>query len=249
LLEKAAARPDMTGREMTEMLCVTAAEIDNDMYLRACKNAVDANDVDRVVRMISFAKKCVPDLKPGFYGDILLHALSHDERYGGRKTNAAATIAGYCTPTHIQGADPFLLKLAIMHDNRQLIDTLLDRGISVRHEPAMLLFAAAQKKDVYLAERLIKAGADVNGQKHAALFACMNTNDLPSAMFLLKCGADFEAFSNEVTEHGVSGRKLTDNETGFFYALKGFWENNINKSADAAAGQIGGQEDDYDMEM
>jgi hypothetical protein len=170
-------------------------------------------------------------LKPGFYGDILLHALSHDERHGGRKTNAAATIAGYCTPTHIQGADPFLLKLAIMHDNRQLIDTLLDRGISVKHEPAMLLFAVAQKKDVYLAERLIEAGADVNGQKHAALFACMNTNDLPSAMFLLKCGADFEAFSNEVTEHGVGGRKLTDNEAGFFFALKSYWENDINISA------------------
>jgi hypothetical protein len=219
------------------------------MYLRACKNAVDANDVDRVKLMISTAKKCVPDLKPGFYGDIILHALSHDEKHGGRKTNAAATIAGCLNSIQIQNADPYLLKLAIMHDNRQLINTLLDFGISVRHEPAMLLFAAAQKKDVYLADRLIAAGADVNGQKHAALFACMNTNDLPSAMFLLKCGADFEAFSNEVVERGADGCKLSDKETGFFFALKGYWENGINKSADRAEGQAGGREDDDDLEM
>jgi hypothetical protein len=47
-------------------------------------------------------------------------------------------------------------------------------------------------------------------------------------MFLLKCGADFEAFSHEITEHGVKGRKLTDNEIGFFHALKGFYDSHIN---------------------
>ncbi|MDR2089133.1 MAG: ankyrin repeat domain-containing protein [Clostridiales Family XIII bacterium] len=215
LLEQAAARPGETGRNMTKLLCDAATEIDNDMYLRACKNAVNTNDTDRALMMLSSAESCVPNLKPGFYGDVLLHALSADEKHGGRKTHAAATIAEHCTPEQVRGADPFLLKLAIMHDDRRLINALLDRNISVTDEPAMLIYAAAQKKDVEPAARLIGAGADVNGQNHAALFAAMGSNDHATGMFLLKCGADFEGFSNEVIEHGVKGRKLTENEIGF----------------------------------
>jgi hypothetical protein len=131
-----------------------------------------------------------------------------------------------------------------MNNNRELTGLLLDRGISVKDEPAMLLYAAAQKKDVALADRLIRAGADVNGQKHAALSACMDRNDLPSAMFLLKCGADFEDFQSMVMKGAaVPGKKLNEQETGFMFALKGFWENNINHSQGIKS------EDDFDMEQ
>jgi hypothetical protein len=233
LLEQAAARPDGTGRSMTELLCAAATEIDNDMYLRACKNAVNVNDTDRVLMMLSSAESCVPNLKPGFYGDVLLHALCEDEKHGGRKTNAAVTIAEHCAPERIRDADPFLLKLAIMHDNRRLTNALLDRDIPVKDEPAMLIYAAAQKKDVDLAARLIKAGADVNGQGYAVLYAAMSANDPATGMFLLKCGADFEGFSDEVTEHGVKGRKLTENEIGFFCTLKEFYDSRIRHSDEA----------------
>ena len=153
-------------------------------------------------------------------------------------------MAAASTPEQIKRADPFLLKLAIMNNNRELTSLLLDRGISVKDEPAMLLYAAAQKKDVYLADRLIKAGADVNGQKHAALSACMNRSDLPTAMFLLKCGADFEDFQSMIMKTAAApGKKLSEQETGFLFALKGFWDNNINNSQEIE------NEDDADMEQ
>ena len=38
--------------------------------------------------------------------------------------------------------------------------------------------------------------------------------------------------ANEVIEHGVGGRRLTERETGCFFAMKSYWESNINKSVD-----------------
>jgi hypothetical protein len=241
LLEQAAARPDTAGREMTNMLCAAATEISYDMYLRACKNSVDLGDMERTLFMLSKAPDCVIAVKPEFYGDVILHALSHDERHGGRKTHIAAAIAEACTPEQLQSADPYLLRLAITHEDRRLTNALLDKGVPVTDAPAMLLYAAAMKKDVGLAERLIKAGADVNGQNYAALFAAMNANDPKTGMFLLKLGADFEGFSNEVIENGVGGRELTDNEKDFLHALKGFYDNSV-KPPEQAEDREGGME-------
>ena len=243
VLEKAAIRPDVTGRAMTEAVCAVAEEINKETYLRACQNAINSNDVIKSLNVVASAERCVLDLPAGFYGDVILHALKYDEKFGGKKSNIAVAIAEQCTPEQIQSADPYLLKLAISHENRKLTDLLLARNISVEHESAMLIFAVAQKKDIYLAEKLIERGVDINSQNHAALFACMNTKDLPTAMFLLKLGADFEAFSDEVTEHGENGKKLGYDEAGFLYSLKGFWENNIMKS------QENESEDEPDMEQ
>jgi hypothetical protein len=239
LLELAAARPDTIGREMTERLCAASTEYDCDAYLRACKNAVNTNDTARTLFMLSNADACVVDVKPEFYGAVIAHALSRDEKHGGRKTDAAATIVEHCTPEQIRDANPFLLKLAIVCKDRRLTRALLDRGISVKDEPAMLIYAAAQNKDVDLAERLIKAGADVNGQNRAALRAAMRANDPAAGMFLLKCGADFEGFADDVTEHGLNESDLTEDEIGFLRVLKDFYDSRI-KARDAAADMCDG---------
>jgi hypothetical protein len=131
LLEQAAARPDRVGREMTELLCAAATKVSYDMYLRACKNAVDSNDMERTLFMLSKASDCVIDVKPDFYGDVILHVLSADEKHGGRKTHIAAAIAEACTQEQIRGADPYLLRLAITHDDRRLTNALLDKGFLV----------------------------------------------------------------------------------------------------------------------
>jgi hypothetical protein len=244
LLEQAAARPDAAGREMTELLCAAASEVSYEMYLRACKAAVNSNDMERVLRMLSKAPGCVIDVKPDFYGEVVTYALGYDEKHGGRKSHIAAAIAGQCTPEQIQGADPVLLKLAIMYDDRRLANVLLDKSFPVTDEPAMLIYAAAMKKDVGLAERLIQAGADVNAQNHAALRTAMNVNDAAAGMFLLKLGADFEGFSNDLTGRGGGGRELTENEKGFFHALKGFYDSHIKPPEDIAEQQDMEQGDD-----
>ena len=248
LLEQAAARPDAAGRGMTDMLCAAATGVGYDMYLRACKAAVDANDAGRVLSMLSKAPDCVIDVKPDFYGDVMLHALAYDEKHGGQKICLAAAIAEQCAPEQIQGADPFLLRLAITHDDSRLTDALLDKGFPVTNEPAMLLYAAAMKKDVWLAERLMQAGADVNSQNRAALHAAMNANDPAAGMFLLKLGADFEGFSNDVAGSGAGGRKLTESENGFLLALKGFYDSHINPT-EAEAVEDDAADDEDEMEL
>jgi hypothetical protein len=249
LLEQAAARPDAAGREMTDMLCAAATEVSYDMYLRACKAAVSSNDTERILHMLSKASDCVVDVKPEFYGEVLASALSYDEKHGGRKTHVAAEIAEHCTPEQIRDADPALLKLAIMYDDRRLTNALLDRGISVKDESAMLIYAAAQKKDVGLAERLIQLGADVNAQNHAALYASMRANAPATGMFLLKLGADFEGFSDDVTGRDVGWMKLTENETGFLHALKDFYDNHIKEPETAEQNDDDMEPDDDGMEM
>ncbi len=231
LLVKAAARPGDSGLQMCEHLCRRAYDLSNDIYMQACKNAINTGDIEKAARLMTNANSCVSNLKGTFYGDVILHALSYDEKFGGHKGHMAVALTQYCTSEQISKADPHLLKLAIMSDNLNLTDALLSKNISVTSEPAMLIFAAAQKKDVYLSERLINAGADVNGQHHAALRACMNTNDHATGMFLLKLGADFQGFHDSVTETGRDKKPLTEQETGFLFALKSYWDNNINHPA------------------
>lgn len=228
LLTQAVARPDKTGYQMTERLCKMEANYSHDAYLLACKHAIDIGDAVRARMMITHAPQCAPDLQPGFYGDLILHAMYEDDRRGGRKGHAAELIAACCTREQIQQADPYLLKLAIMQDNHKITDMLLYCDIPVNHEPAMLMYTVAQKKDVGLAERLMQAGADINGQNHAALRACMDTGDLPSAMFLLKCGADVEGFRNTLTKGSSGSRALSDKETSFLFALSDFCNHYIN---------------------
>ncbi|MDR1321178.1 MAG: ankyrin repeat domain-containing protein [Gracilibacteraceae bacterium] len=230
LLEQAAARPDAKGREMTDMLCAAvseaAADVSYDMYLRACKAAVNTGDAARVLHMLSKAPDCGIDIDadPEFYGEVIRRALDHDEKHGGSKTHIATAIAEQCTPEQIRGADPYLLHLAIMHDDRRLANALLDKDFPVTYEPAMLIYFAAMKKEIGLAERMIQAGADVNGQNYAALHTAMRANDPASGMFLLKLGADFEGFSDAVT-----GRNLTENEKDFLATVKDFYDSHIKE--------------------
>jgi len=242
LLKQAAARPDHIGWQMTEILCANVQNIDHDTYLQACKNAIDASGIDKAVLLMSKAEKCVPHLKETFYSDVILHALHHDERYGGNKAQIAAGLAERCTTEQLKNADPYLLKLAIMGGYHRLTDSLLNKGISTS-EPAMLIYAAAQKKDVYLADRLIKAGADLNGQNHAALRACMEIDDPATGMFLLRLGADFRGFLDSITKKDGYRSPLNQQEIGFIYALKSYWENSINITASS------GQENEDGFEM
>jgi hypothetical protein len=227
LLKQAAARPDPVGLAMTEFLCNKADNLDHETYLQACKSAIDTNDLEKAQILMKKAQDCVPDLKGAFYGDILLHALHYDETRGGKKTHIAAELAEQCTTKQISAADPFLLKLAIMSENRRLTDTLINKRIAVSSEPAMLIFAAAQKKDMYLAEKLIAADADINGQKHAALQACMNINDKATGMFLLNLGADFQGFKDSVMGKGTNNKPHSEREIGFLFAMKTYWEENL----------------------
>jgi hypothetical protein len=240
LMKQAAERPDDSSFQMLEYLCHYAYDLDNDTYLQACKNAVNTGRIDKAALIMKKAQDCVLNVKDSFYGDVILHALNYDEKHDGHKSYMAVGLAQLCTPEQISKADPHLLKLAIMGNNRNLTNALLDNGISVKSEPAMLIYAAAQKKDVYLSECLINAGADVNGQHHAALCACMNTGDHATGMFLLKLGADFQGFYDYVTDRGKDRKPLSEKEIGFLYTLKGYWDNNMNPPAQA--------QDDEDME-
>ena len=58
LLKQAAARPDNIGLNMTKFLCITAANIDHEAYLLACKRAVDTGQTDRAVMMLKKAAEC-----------------------------------------------------------------------------------------------------------------------------------------------------------------------------------------------
>jgi hypothetical protein len=223
LLEQAAARPDAAGREMSDMLCADAAGFSYDIYLRVCKAAVNSGDTERVLSLLRRAPGCAVDLKPEFYGDVILHALAYDEKHGGNKTHIALAIIEQCSPKQLRGANPYLLQLAVALDDRKPVNALLDKDFPVTNEPAGLIYAAAMKRDAWLTERLIRAGADVNAQNYAALFAAMNSGDTATGILLLKLGADFDGFANEAAERREN--KLSENEKGFLSELKGFYDN------------------------
>jgi len=157
----------------------------------------------------------------------------------------AAELAKRCTPDQIKSANPYLLEFAIMGDNRHLTNTLLDKGFPIASDSAMLIYSAAQNKDVYLADRLIKAGVDVNSQNHAALRTCMDIMDHAAGMFLLKLGADFQGFLNSVTNKDTDKSPLIGQKKEFIHALENYWETSINHSVPERPEN----DDDLDMEQ
>ena len=103
LLIHTAGRLGKVGYKMMALLLGLAQDIPNDLYLTACKRAIDISYADRVQIMANQAEICKAENDLSIYVDKISYALS------GHKMHIAEEILDSCTPQMLEAANPMML--------------------------------------------------------------------------------------------------------------------------------------------
>ena len=99
LLERAASRPGIDGRDMTIAMLLESRDIPRELYLTVCKNAINFGHVERVCTLANNARSCVKDFDASFYSEIVAAALPEHKEI-------ADTVKRYCEYMLTWGAGP-----------------------------------------------------------------------------------------------------------------------------------------------
>jgi len=216
LLVCAAGRPGNVGKKMTILLLEKAKGIPNDIYLQACKKAVDTGDAHRVFIMAAQAGECRIENDLSVYGDIVSHAIS------AKRPDIAREILNQYTPQMVEAANPHILVQAL---NRQYYDVafkLVEKGIIANHLAAEIIHTLSHKaNDRIYFNLLLDRGMKVDNVNYSAMQACIKTNSPEQAKRLLDNGMDFALY----TEWAESNNAVKDG--GIYDEVKAYWENTI----------------------
>jgi len=230
LLIHAAGRPGNVGKNMTMLLLAEAQGIPNDIYLNACKRAIDIGDADRTLMMANQASNVRIENDLSVYGDIISYAMSE------RKQHIAREILKDCSSEHIQAADPRILVQAIDQQDYQMAFNLVEKGIQANRCAAEVIYALTYHgNNRGYFNHLVKQGMEIDNNNYSALQACIRTDSPEQAKLLLDRGMDFDLYTQwaEKDRYTVKGGDT-------FNAVKDYWENEIKQSGAGIA------EDDQD---
>ena len=222
ILIHAAGRPGRIGTEMTIKMLMEDQNIPNDVYLNACKKAVDTGDIDRVSMMLDRAKDNVKDLNMGLYGEIIKYTLEFRGENSMNRTKFAHALIKQCAPEQIQAADPSILLYAQSKENHQLIFDLVEKGINANQYAAELFEQLSRQKNDWMINNLVERGMKIDNCNYSALHACIGTNTMDAAKSLIGHGMDFNGYL-EWAEKNHPAEK----DGSLINTLKEYWENDI----------------------
>lgn len=222
LLEHAAGRPGNVGKKMTIILLAEAKDIPNEMYLNACKKAIDTGDAGRTLLMAQQADACVAGLDMSLYGKMMSHALNE------HMSHIANSLLDQYSPEQVKAADPSLLPQAIYNRNYQMAMKLAEKGIDGNKCAAELIHSLiSHGNDRGYFKILMDRGMQVNNANYSAMQACVRTESIESAKLLLDRGMDFDLYSEWAAKDMYT---VKDGDT--FTIVKEYWENEIKQAND-----------------
>ena len=220
LLIHAAGRPGNVGKKMTMLLLAEAQGIPNDMYLNACKRAIDTGDANRTLMMADQASEVRIENDLSVYGDMISYAMSE------RKQQIAREILKHCSSEHIQAADPRILIQAIDRRNYQMASSLVEKGIQANRCAAEVMHALTYHgNNRGYFNHLLKQGMEIANNNYSVLQACIRTDSPEQAKLLLDRGMDFGLYTEWAEKDSYA---VKSGET--FDAVKEYWETEIKKS-------------------
>ncbi|HML36180.1 MAG TPA: DUF6329 domain-containing protein [Bacillota bacterium] len=233
VLIHAAGRPGRIGTQMTlEMLQKTQNSIPNDIYLDACKKAVNAGDSDRVVLMMRNAESSVKDLDMGLFGKIVRCSLEYHSE-NGHNRRMAHTLVQKCTPGQIQAADPALLLLAQRREDWQILFRLIEQGINANQYAAEFFDQLSRQGNAWMIYSCVDRGMKIDNNNFAAFHACIRPESIDVAKRLIELGTDFDGYL-EWAEKYHSGEK----DESLISILKEYWENDIKPKRELKLNEV-----------
>lgn len=218
LLIHAAGRPGTVGKKMTIKLLKDAKNVPNDLYLTACKKAIDTGDANRVYIMVNQSNGCRVTNDQSVHSDLISYAMHKKMQYIAQK------VLDMCTPKTISEANPSILVQALNKKDFNMARMLINNGIDANQRGAEIINTLSFQNCKWYFKHLVEEGMNIDSTNYSAMKECIRTDSLESAKLLLDMGMDFEKYTEWANES-----QQTVNSGESYNAINEYWKNGIRQ--------------------
>ncbi|HJB69914.1 MAG TPA: ankyrin repeat domain-containing protein, partial [Candidatus Flavonifractor avistercoris] len=196
LLTAAAGRPGAVGRRMTKLMLGRKAPYPEDVWLDACKRAVDTGDLQRVQMMLDRTMDKVDAPSPSLPGEVLQYAYLQNPAMGSELIRQAA-------PEQVAAAPSKLLCAAAYARDLPMLTELLRKGLQPGDHAAPLLLPLLTAYDGQRVAHLLKDGLRVRPEDYDAMNVCLREHAPEAAEALLGQGMKLDGYLAWAAERGT----------------------------------------------
>ena len=196
LLTAAAGRPGAVGRRMTKLMLGRKAPYPEDVWLDACKRAVDTGDLQRVQMMLDRTMDKVDAPSPSLPGEVLQYAYLQNPAMGSELIRRAA-------PEQVAAAPSKLLCAAAYARDLPMLTELLRKGLQPGDHAAPLLLPLLTAYDGQRVAHLLKDGLRVRPEDYDAMNVCLREHAPEAAEALLGQGMKLDGYLAWAAERGT----------------------------------------------
>ena len=196
LLVESAGRPGAVGRRMAKLMLGAKTPYPEDVWLDACKRAVDTGDLQRVQMMLDRTMDKVDDPSPSLPGEVLQYAYLQNPAMGSELIRRAA-------PEQVAAAPSKLLCAAAYARDLPMLTELLQKGLQPGDHAAPLLLPLLTAYDGQRVAHLLKDSLRVRPEDYDAMNVCLREHAPEAAEALLGQGMKLDGYLAWAAERGT----------------------------------------------
>lgn len=187
LLAAAAGRPGPVGRRMAKLMLGTKSPYPEDVWLDACKRAVDTGDLQRVQMMLDRTLDKVTDPSPALPGEVLRYAYLQNPSMG-------RELIRWAPPDQAAAAPIGLLYDAARACDLHALTNLIRKGLQPQCSAAPALRPLIARGSEWMAVELLRSVLQVRQDDYEALDACLREHASSAAEALLENGVELDGY-------------------------------------------------------
>ena len=196
LLVESAGRPGAVGRRMAKLMLGAKTPYPEDVWLAACKRAVDTGDLQRVQMMLDRTMDKVDAPSPSLPGEVLQYAYLQNPAMGSELIRRAA-------PEQVAAAPSKLLCAAAYARDLPMLTELLRKGLQPGDHAAPLLLPLLTAYDGQRVAQLLKDSLRVRPEDYDAMNVCLREHAPEAAEALLGQGMKLDGYLAWAAERGT----------------------------------------------
>ena len=196
LLVESAGRPGAVGRRMAKLMLGAKTPYPEDVWLDACKRAVDTGDLQRVQMMLDRTMDKADSPSPSLPGEVLQYAYLQNPAMGSELIRRAA-------PEQVAAAPSKLLCAAAYARDLPMLTELLQKGLQPGDHAAPLLLPLLTAYDGQRVAQLLKDSLRVRPEDYDAMNVCLREHALEAAEVLLGQGMKLDGYLAWAAERGT----------------------------------------------
>ena len=196
LLVESAGRPGAVGRRMAKLMLGAKTPYPEDVWLDACKRAVDTGDLQRVQMMLDRTMDKADSPSPSLPGEVLQYAYLQNPAMGSELIRRAA-------PEQVAAAPSKLLCAAAYARDLPMLTELLQKGLQPGDHAAPLLLPLLTAYDGQRVAHLLKDSLRVRPEDYDAMNVCLREHAPAAAEALLGQGMKLDGYLTWAAERGT----------------------------------------------
>ena len=197
LLVESAGRPGAVGRRMAKLMLGAKTPYPEDVWLDACKRAVDTGDLQRVQMMLDRTMDKVANPSPSLPGEVLQYAYLQNPAMGSELIRRAA-------PEQVAAAPSKLLCATAYARDLPMLTELLRKGLQPGDHAAPLLLPLLTAYDEHRVAHMLKDSLRVWPEDYDAMNVCLREHAPAAAEALLVQGMKLDSYLAWAAERGTA---------------------------------------------